>query len=937
MANATLADYSHQSMAAGRIIRRLLAPIGIACLLLAIGSIGPAVYATDRCVHPIGAGGCFTTIQAAVTAAADDDTINIAAGTYNENVIVGSKRLTFIGAGADSTFVDGSNTGRVFSVTATSAVFADLTIQNGWISGTSTTGLGGGLYVSGTLTLTNVNVLSNTVTGTSPNGGGGVRVRGPLYVTGGRFENNYVLITGAGEGGAILSNALSAPHPNAYISGTVFISNTAAIGGGVSVAGAAWLTNTQFISNTANGTISNQHGGGFFNSDGMAVTVSGSRFERNWAKKRGGGLYNSGPVVVTDTVFISNTAATEYGGGLAGLGTVNISGGSFEANTAGTYGGGLRANGAAPVSGASFISNTAGYNGGGLFNNTASALTSITGARFYSNTAMDGGGAYASGPLAMTNTQITTNTATRSGGGVYVNNGNLSITGSQFISNTSAASGGGVTKNSLGNQVYITDTQFIANTAGVNVVGTYTGNGGGIYSGDDLHALNVTFTGNASNWITTTDYLAGGGGIFGGRLLELSGVRFENNSAATSGGGLHSAGSSVTYTTILTDVQFINNTAAQTGGGVYARGLKALSNGMFSGNTAGYGGGLYLLGNSAGQHSLVNSVFAANTAISETGAAMYLFGSATYAGVITILHTTVASPTPGAGSAIFVGTSPSKVIQANITDTIVANYAIGIAATNPLSVTSDYNLFYNAPTAIDIGGHSLTGLDPLFVDPANGDYHLGADSAAVDAGVDAGVTTDYDEDTRPQGRGYDIGYDELLQRCVPSLSTGVDYTFGSPAVTLNFSNLGTINCVAGVYLPRAQPHATGTVGHGVGGDHFWQIAARAEGGAAATDFTALLTAPTGGASDPKLCFYSGEGVYGWDCAGTVSGGNISRTTTHFSDWAVGNQVGPNALTVRELAARRTSFGGGLAVLGAALAALLGGLVWLTAKRRRGRG
>ena len=91
-------------------------------------------------------------------------------------------------------------------------------------------------------------------------------------------------------------------------------------------------------------------------------------------------------------------------------------------------------------------------------------------------------------------------------------------------------------------------------------------------------------------------------------------------------------------------------------------GLARLSSGTFSGNTAEYGGGLYLLGNTAGQHSLVNSVFAANTAISGTGAAMYLFGSESYAGVITILHTTVASPTLGDGSAIFVGSSPSKVI-----------------------------------------------------------------------------------------------------------------------------------------------------------------------------------------------------------------------------------------------------------------------------------
>ncbi|MBP7602213.1 MAG: hypothetical protein KA750_12755, partial [Thermoflexales bacterium] len=47
-----------------------------------------------------------------------------------------------------------------------------------------------------------------------------------------------------------------------------------------------------------------------------------------------------------------------------------------------------------------------------------------------------------------------------------------------------------------------------------------------------------------------------------------------------------------------------------------------------------------------------------------------------------------------------------------------------------------------------------------FVNPAAGDYHLGAGSAAINAGVDAGVYTDFEGQPRPQGGGFDIGYDE---------------------------------------------------------------------------------------------------------------------------------------------------------------------------------
>ena len=54
--------------------------------------------------------------------------------------------------------------------------------------------------------------------------------------------------------------------------------------------------------------------------------------------------------------------------------------------------------------------------------------------------------------------------------------------------------------------------------------------------------------------------------------------------------------------------------------------------------------------------------------------------------------------------------------------------------------------------------------DPAFVDPEAGDYHIGPDSAAIDAGVESGVTVDIDGEPRPAGRGYDIGADESSWR-----------------------------------------------------------------------------------------------------------------------------------------------------------------------------
>ena len=62
----------------------------------------------DRVVDASG-GGTDTTIAAAITAASAGDTIFIAPGTYNENIIL-DKSLTIIGAGRNATTIAGAGT-----------------------------------------------------------------------------------------------------------------------------------------------------------------------------------------------------------------------------------------------------------------------------------------------------------------------------------------------------------------------------------------------------------------------------------------------------------------------------------------------------------------------------------------------------------------------------------------------------------------------------------------------------------------------------------------------------------------------------------------------------------------------------------------------------------------------------------------------------------
>jgi len=69
------------------------------------------------------------TIQAGIDAAAVDDTVLVATGTYVENPVI-DKRLTLLGEAMGCTVVDGAGTGDVILVTANGAIVKRLTITN---------------------------------------------------------------------------------------------------------------------------------------------------------------------------------------------------------------------------------------------------------------------------------------------------------------------------------------------------------------------------------------------------------------------------------------------------------------------------------------------------------------------------------------------------------------------------------------------------------------------------------------------------------------------------------------------------------------------------------------------------------------------------------------------------------------------------------------
>ena len=247
------------------------------------------------------------TIQAAVDAAVDGDVIEIAAGTYFENIDLGTKAITVRGAGIDATIIDGSalTAGEGFgSVIRCSAGIDDstaiehLTLRAG--TGTFSLGapepggapIGGGVYAPGGIPrLTEVAFLDN-----SGDTGGGAYLIGanPATIEGCRFEGNT-----AEEGAGCIIRATS----TVLVRDSTFEGNTAVVrGGGIFVVGTEVRVEAcRFEDNVANwqgGAIFALDSGGSTDPNSLVLLeVDDSTFIGNSA--------NSGGVVVVQAVSIA--------------------------------------------------------------------------------------------------------------------------------------------------------------------------------------------------------------------------------------------------------------------------------------------------------------------------------------------------------------------------------------------------------------------------------------------------------------------------------------------------------------------------------------------------------------------------------------------------------------------------------------------------------
>lgn len=313
--------------------------------------------------------------------------------------------------------------------------------------------------------------------------------------------------------------------------------------------------------------------------------------------------------------------------------------------------------------------------------------------------------------LVLTNVTLRNNASTdNDGGGIYVEDSRVTIRRSTFENNRAK-------------------------------------NGGGIYAGSTpgLHLNETTFRNNTARLV--------GGAIDSDDPVEIKDSHFENNRALEEkGGGVHAG-----FSLKITGSTFSDN-SAPAGGAIHVDGGATIAlNNTFVRNAASVGAGLLFEVGTTG-NQIVNNLWVDNRTTNTDASAVITLQPPRNGqpGRVDLIHNTIASPTLAEGSGIYV-----EGVTATLRNNIISNYraAVTTIIANGTQVRAEHNLTFTEETTkigkVDEQNNRID--DPLFIDPANGNYRLRAGSPAIDAGLDAGITVDLDGATRPIGNGFDIG------------------------------------------------------------------------------------------------------------------------------------------------------------------------------------
>lgn len=295
---------------------------------------------------------------------------------------------------------------------------ASLTIEGGNISGNYCEGNGGGIYVDENASLT---IMGGSISNNYANGvGGGIYVgKGDLSMTGGSVEGNQTPNDGGGiyvENGRVtgIKNAVINENnargkggglylktkENSSISGCQIMDNTSKGDGGGLYMDAKGSTLTVEDTRIDNNSVISNSGGGICLYYGTINMKAGS-CSGNSSRKDGGGVQvTHGTVFNASTVSIENNKAgyvdnvavnVSDGGGIWNKGTAVISDScTIGQNRATGDGGGIYSENRLELIDISVTSNSVAKRGGGIFIDERAEYTKIAGVDAESNTAVQG-------------------------------------------------------------------------------------------------------------------------------------------------------------------------------------------------------------------------------------------------------------------------------------------------------------------------------------------------------------------------------------------------------------------------------------------------------------------------------------------------------------------------------------------------------------------
>jgi len=489
------------------------------CAGIVTGLDGPAGAAPpptcDVCLSaPIGCP--YSSIQSAIDAASDGETIWVCNGTYEENIDFLGKAITVRSMeGAETTVIDADLSGSVVTFASgegPDSVLDDLTIRRGRGTDVSFDGVyGGGIFCdSSSPTITDCVIFDNEVRGGGAGGGAGISCRSASP----SFTDCVIEQNGCDwNGGGVHCRASDPTFTRCRFTRN----STSRKGGGIysDPDSSPTLTDCEFSRNYLNGAFAD--GGGIYFDASLSPTLDGCIFDHNTVSRAsgdgaGGAIHfnSTASATLTDCTFIDNSADGTGGGIFCSDSPVTLTRCDFIENRATLEGGGMTCNSSSPIlDGCTFDRNVS-----------------------ESSLSMGGGGLYCTGSSSpiLDGCDIIGNESGAVGGGISCNHfSSPRLTGCTISGNTASQYGGGLSCVTYSDAV-LTGCTIIGNRA-------ETGGGGGLSTLESSVSMtNCTISGNFADG-TFMDQ-GGGGAYYQSSSPTIHYCTFSDNTAARNGGGI---------------------------------------------------------------------------------------------------------------------------------------------------------------------------------------------------------------------------------------------------------------------------------------------------------------------------------------------------------------------------------------------------------------